>query len=128
MLSLSRRPQVQADVGNKRVNQRFQSRLSRQSKESSQSQSFGASYLNVVGQTVDRKSSVCPNSVKNLSKVCPIFGKVQALSSQVQGLSSGCLESVEFLSNSKALGQSLDMEIQDLSRHCLINITPRGNY
>ena len=88
----------------------------------------GASFLNVVGQTVDRKSSVCPNSVKTLSKLCPISGKVQALSSQVQGLSSNCLESVEFLSNSKALGQSLDMEIQDLSRHCLIKITGRGNY
>ena len=77
----------------------------------------------LVGQRLDTKSNLCPISVKALSNVCPITGKVQGLSSQVQDLSNGCLESVEFLSNSKVLGQSSDMEIQELSRHCPIKLS-----
>ena len=77
----------------------------------------------LVGQRLVTKSNLCPNSVKTLSNICILERKVQVLSSQVQGVSSGCLESVEFLSYSKAFGQSLDMEIQDLSRHCPIKIT-----
>ena len=71
----------------------------------------GATCFNVVGQSVDRKSSVCPNPVKGLSnheekyRVCPIKYRV-------------CQESVESLSNEKDLGQRLETKIQYLSRHC----------
>ena len=77
---------------------------------------MGAGYLNVVGQSVDRKSSVCPNPVKGLSnhkekyRVCPIKYRV-------------CQESVESLSNEKDLGQRLETKIQYLLRHC-----PKKNF
>ena len=69
----------------------------------------------LVGQRLDTKSNLCPKSVKSLSNVCRKTGKVQ-------GLSNGCLESVKCLSNAKALGQSLDMEIQGLSRQYQMEI------
>ena len=72
---------------------------------------FGATYLKVVGQSVDRKSSVCPNPVKGLSnheekyRVCPIKYRV-------------CQKSVESMSNQNDPGQRLETKIQYLSRHC----------
>ena len=74
-------------------------------------QFFGAGCLNVVGQSVDRKSSVCPNPVKGLSnheekyRVCPIKYRV-------------CQKSVKSLSNQNDPGQRLETKIQYLSRHC----------
>ena len=52
-------------------------------------------------------------SVKTPSNVCPT-------ADEIQGLSSHCQESVEILSNSRALGQRLDIKIQYLSNHCPI--------
>ena len=64
-----------------------------------------------VGQTLDTKSSLCPMSVRILSKVCPMEEKVQ-------GLSSRCLTDVEILSKSIIFGQRLDKKIQHLSTGC----------
>ena len=82
----------------------------------------------LVGQRLDTKSNLCPKSVKSLSNVCQKTGKVQGLSSQVQGLSNGCQKSVEFLFNQIGLGQSLDMEIQGLSRQYQMEICQRGSF
>ena len=66
-----------------------------------------------IGQTLDRKSSLCPRSVHTLSRVCPMAKKVQ-------GLSSRCLTDVEILSKFMVFRQRLDKKIQHLSTDCPI--------
>ena len=62
-----------------------------------------------LGQRLDKKSNLCPTSVKTLSNVCPCTRFVHMLSN------SGTM-SVRTLSKSPAYGQRLDKQIQGLSR------------
>ena len=63
---------------------------------------FGAPYPCVVGQTLDRKSRLCPSFVQYMSKLCPNPVKVQILSSpcpmisaHVQTLLNVCQDPVQ---------------------------------
>ena len=55
---------------------------------------LGTSRRWMVGQGLDRKSNLCPNNVKAMSKVCPKNGHVEGLShcrpSLVKALSNMC--------------------------------------
>ena len=82
---------------------------------------LGAPWRRVVGQSLDEKSSLCPISVKTLSNVCPMTCKVQ-------GLSSCCPQSVEILSKPEVTWQTLDMEIQYLSRLCPLEQFKKMNF
>ena len=62
-----------------------------------------------LGQRLDRKSNLCPTSVKTLSNICPCTRFVHMLSNR------GTM-SVRTLSKSPAFGQRLDKHIQGLSR------------
>ena len=64
--------------------------------------------------SVQSLSKPCPWYVKSSEKykVCPVMYKVCPAIYKV------CQMSVKILSNSKALGQRLDLEIQDLSKYC----------
>ena len=65
---------------------------------------LGAGCSNVVGQSVDRKSSVCPNTVKGLSnhkekyRVCPIKYRVcqESVESRVLRVVGGCAKTAFF--------------------------------
>ena len=83
----------------------------------------GAGHQWLVGQGLDMKSKLCPDFVQSLSRLCPSESKVQGLSNpcltmcrHVQSLSKTCTHPVQ----SKVVGQTLDMKIQDLSRNCPI--------
>ena len=49
------------------------------------SSQMGTSYHWLAGQTLDKKSNLCPKSVKALSNVCPVSRKVQGVSRRVMG-------------------------------------------
>ena len=77
---------------------------------------FGTLSHWLVGQRLDVKSNLCPISVQTLSGVCPISGKVQSLSNQVQGLSKACRVPVQFRGSWTVIGHGHPVFIQTLSK------------